>query len=241
MPDPLNVIQNRRAVGQPQSVTGTKTTRPSATGEKFLRMMRDCLTIQELGLSHNANRLIRDSFGSMDNALNYFMDNFVIMGKTEIAGISGHICNNCLSFQFRYIRDIGFDFTAREKHRCLPSMVNEASKLQNKFARLEHLRMQAYDSLTMLTNSIFMGNRHLAVNSTFTPPYVTNPHLPLIKFDSITPIDWAWTPISTKAIALTDIGLKNYIIQMEGSTYAQIFVKSGVYPGYHLMYIKVEQ
>ena len=160
------------------------------------------------------------------------------MRNTEVNGISGHICNNCLSFQFQYIKDIGFDLTAREKHRCLRSMVNEANSLQNKFVKQEYIRIQAYDSLAILANSIFMGKQHLVVNSTLTPAHVTNLHVPLIKFDSITHNDWAWVPISKKIIPLNDIALKSYIALMGASTYALILIESGVYSGYHLMYVK---
>ena len=125
--------------------------------------------------------------------------------------ISGHICNNCLSFQFRYIKDIGFDLTAREKHLCLTSRVNEANSLQNRFARQEYIRIQAYNSLAILANSIFMGKQHLVVKSILTPADVTNLHLPLIKLDSITLNEWARVPISKELIPLSEIALKSYI------------------------------
>ena len=44
----------------------------------------------ESGRNQNVHQLTQDSFGSMDNALNYLMDNYVIMGNTEVNGISGH-------------------------------------------------------------------------------------------------------------------------------------------------------
>ena len=118
------------------------------------------------------------------------------MRKKDISGISGHICDNCLTFQFQYIKDIGFGLTARERHRCIPSMVYEAIKLQDNITRHEHLRMQSYYSLTMLTNSIFMDNKYLVVDSNLTPPNLANLHLRLINFDSITHDHWAWMPIS---------------------------------------------
>ena len=203
-----------------------------------MKFMGENFTIQELGLNQNLSQLNQDSFGSMDNALNYLMDNYVIMRNTEVNGVSGHICNNCLSFQFRYIKDIGVDSTAREKHLCLTSRVNEANSLQNRFARQEYIRIQAYNSLTILANSIFMGKQHLVVKSILTPADVTNPHLPLIKLDSITLNEWARLPISRELIPLSEIALKNYIAWMGASTYALILIESGVYSGYHLMYVE---
>jgi hypothetical protein len=236
-PMPKIVKQNLTTLGQGQ-VIGTNATRQSDAVEKFMKSMSEVLTIQELGDNQNLRQLTRNSFGSTDNALNYLMDNYVIMRNTEVNGISGHICNDCLSFQFQYIKDIGVDLTAREKHLCLRSMVNEANSLQNKVAKQEYIRIQAYDSLGILANSIFMGKQHLVVNSTLTPAYVRNLHVPLIKFDSVTFTHWAWMPISKQIIALNDIGLKNYIALMGASTYALIFIESGVYSGYHLMYVE---
>ena len=163
----------------------------------------------------------------------------MILQHAPILVLSGHVCDNCLTFQFQYIKDIGIDLTARERHRCLPSMVYEANKLQDKITRQEHLRMQSYDLLTKLTNSIFMGKKYIVVDSTITPPYLENLHAPLIEFDSITPNHWAWTPISSKKIGLTEIDLKNLIVRIKG-TFALIYVHSGVHSGHHLMYIKAE-
>jgi hypothetical protein len=237
-PMPKIVKQNLTTVGKGQFDIRTTATRPSDAAKKFMKLMGEVLTIQELGQNQYVHHLSQDSFGSMDNALNYLMDNYVFMRNTEINGISGHICNNCLSFQFQYIKDIGFDLTAGEKHLCLRFMVNEANSLQNKFVKQQYVHKQAYDSLAILANSIFMGKQHLVVNSRVTPAYVTNLHIPLIKLDSITPTHWAWMPISKEIIALSEIGLKNYIALMGASTYALIFIESGDYSGYHLMYVE---
>ena len=140
MPAPANVKVT--TVRRPELVTGTNTIGPSDTTEKFLKMMRDFLTIQELGFGLDVKQVVSNSVGFIDKALNYLMDNYVILRKTDVSGISGHVCGNCLTFQFQYIKNIGFDLTARERHRCIPSMVHEASKLQDKITRHNYLRMQ---------------------------------------------------------------------------------------------------
>jgi len=198
------------------------------------------LLFQELGIKGSVDQVVLHSIGQLDNTLDYMTDNFVIISKRDIAGISTHVCNNCLSFQFQFIKDIGFDLTAAERHRCLPAMVYEANKMENKATRYQQLcMMEAYDSLMKLTNSILTGNKQLIVDSTLTPAYLANFHAPLIKLDTITPDHWAWTPISSKIIGLTQIGLENFVARM-GGTYAVILVRSGVHSGHHLMYIKVE-
>ena len=100
------------------------------------------------------------------------------MRKTDISGISEHVCDNCSTFQFQDIKDIGFDLTARERPLCIPSMGYEANKLQDKNTRLRFL--------AMLTNSIFKGNKYLEVKSDIIPPDLANLHLPMIKYGSFT-------------------------------------------------------
>ena len=83
-----------------------------------------------------------------------------------------------------------------------------------------------------------MGKQHLVVNSTLTPEYVASLRAPLIRFQSISLNDWVWVPLSKKIIALNDITLKSYIALMGASTYALIFIESGDYSGYHLIYVE---
>ena len=89
-PMPKNVKQNLSTVGQGQFFFGTGAARLSDAGEKFMNLISERLTIEELGRNQNVHQLTRDSFGLMDNALNYLMDNYVIMRNTEVNGISGH-------------------------------------------------------------------------------------------------------------------------------------------------------
>ena len=88
-PMPKNVKQNLSTVGQGQFFFGTSAARQSDAGEKFMNLISERLTI-ESGRNQNVHQLTRDSFGLMDNALNYLMDNYVIMRNTEVNGISGH-------------------------------------------------------------------------------------------------------------------------------------------------------
>ena len=63
-PMPKNVKQNLSTVGQGQFFIGTNATRLSDAGEKFMNLMGEVLTIQELGHNQNVHQLTRDSFGS---------------------------------------------------------------------------------------------------------------------------------------------------------------------------------
>jgi hypothetical protein len=228
--------QNRmKAVEVAPAPPSESTAHPSEATERFLKMMRNCIGLQKLGSGQVVSRTTLDSIGSIDNALDYLVDNFVIMGKWDIEGISGYLCNNCLSFQYQYINEVGFDETAEERHECMPPMLHEAKKVQNRIARESQVRKQAVDSLIMLTNSLFPGKKYLIVDSDLER-VMHKLHAPLIKFNSITPEHWAWRKISHKKVLLTEIGVKNFVMRT-GGTYALIFVESGIHSGHHLMYI----
>ena len=83
----------------------------------------------------------------------------MIVRKKDITGISGHVCDKCLTFQYRYIKDMGFESTASEKHNCDPMALDEVGKLQDKIARLDQIRAQAHSCLAKLINSIWTGKK----------------------------------------------------------------------------------
>ncbi len=86
------------------------------------------------------------------------------------------------------------------------------------------------------------------VHSSFRPEYsetntsrmhsfkVGSFHTPVIRMDFITPSHWAWSPIKSGTLGLTDMGLEEIIRNVEG-TYAIILIQKGDLSGYHLLYI----
>ena len=93
------------------------------------------------------------SLGSIENALNCLLDNFVIVSKSEFNGISGYFCKECLSFQYRYITNIWDEKTQVEYvHICnMTSDVNRGKEIE--------LRILANRELIELTNSLFGGHK----------------------------------------------------------------------------------
>jgi len=59
---------------------------------------------QQTGIRDNTGEPIANSMGSIENALNYLLDNFLIVRKREFQGISGYFCRKCLSFQYKMKR-----------------------------------------------------------------------------------------------------------------------------------------
>ena len=88
--------------------------RLSIAVERFMKMITESLKFRELATRHSTPQLNWDLMNSAESAIDYMLNYYVIVHKRQIAGISGYFCINCLTFQFQYIKDIGFDLTAGE-------------------------------------------------------------------------------------------------------------------------------
>ena len=91
--------------GRQRKTTDWINSTASAPVEKFLKMMANS-RFQQTGIRDNTGEPIANSMGSIENALNYLLDNSVIVRKKEFQGISEYFCKKCLSFQYRYITPI---------------------------------------------------------------------------------------------------------------------------------------
>lgn len=199
---------------------------------RVVTMLKNFSKIQELNKYGNAGK-----FRSGTSQLNSLVDDYVIVNKGEISGISGYLCNRCLSFQFQYVMDIGHNLTAREKHRCDPEVVKISNTLQNRIQRYDELVTKATDCLVTLTNSIFQGKVDVVLISDSSR--FVNYHAALLGIDHINPRTWLWELIHKGKLRLSDTGLRNYIARMKlTGTYAKIHIKDGPYSGYYMMYLK---
>jgi hypothetical protein len=208
--------------------------------QRFLELMRNHVALEGLGTRRQIDKDLLNSIGEGNNALNYLMDNFVIMEKKEVKGISAYACDKCQLFQYKIIKDMGTELTAEEKHRCVHVDIDKVNQLQNKIARLKQIREQALDCLVKLTNWVWNGEKYLIGDSNLETEYpvkfLQQFHAPRLNFRSITPNHWAWKTISEKKVKLSEIGLKDFI-ERTGGTYAIIFIQSGTYSGDHLIYV----
>lgn len=173
--------------------------------------------------------------GSIENALNYLLDNFVIIRKTEFHGISGYFCSKCLTFQYRCVRNICIDRniwdekTAEEEHVHNPNMSYDA----NRRAKEQEGRILASRLLIELTNSLFGSSKILDVNR--CEPYA-NYHGPVLKFNSLNSYQWAWIAIMSNEAISSNSFINEFIASVDG-TYAQINVESGPLAGLYLVSI----
>jgi hypothetical protein len=132
----------------------TKVTLYSDPNRRSFSVVNNFLNLKKLGTEFTRAPSNENLVRSPNCMFNHLIDNYVFISKAEISGLSGYVCNECLAFQFHYIKDIGHDLTAEEKHRCKPSMVDEAQNL-DKIEKLSELRKRATQSLSELANLSF--------------------------------------------------------------------------------------
>lgn len=124
------------------------------------------------------------SINSLEYALDYLLDNFVLVNKSDIQGISSYFCDECLSFEIRYIQDTGNQEPAASKHMHIRR--REGTVYDEKDGR-----EQAYQGLVSATNSLFSGRKFLLAEP--RPNLSTDASFrgPRIEMESITPQHWA--------------------------------------------------
>ena len=185
---------------------------------------------QQTGIEDSTGNPILNSMGSIENSLNYLLDNFAIVRKKEFQGISGYFCKKCLSFQYRYIKNIWDERTAKDQHEHIPNMPYDA----NRPAKELEGRIQANRLLIELTNSLFGGYKKIDV---YRCGAVTNFHGPVIKYASLNPYHWAGIAIMNNGMATNTEYIKEFITDVEG-TYVQVDVASGTLIGKYVISIQ---
>ena len=218
---------------------------------KLRNMVRDCYVLDQFAKGDTAIPGTIVPMLSVESAANYMLDNYLMVRKNEIAGISGHVCNNCLTFQFQYIKDIGYDLTAMEKHHCMPDAITRANGLEDRPYVQNSLNLQSIGHLEKLTNLVFGGEKYVIVSKTGFPIIESNSsntqqfkienfHMPVLRLDTLTSNNWAWPAIHHGALPLDGAGLRNILRHVRG-TYAAILVKEGKYSGRHLLSVSNQQ
>jgi len=233
-PDPNprpSPIRQRKTTGLIDSSVNAKgSTTKSAPVEKFLKMMANSLRFQQTEVWEGKSEEIAKSLGSIESALDCLLDNFVIVRKQDFHGISGYFCNKCLSFQYRYIKNIWVEMTAREQHEHLPNMPNGADRK----AKEKERQSQANTLLIELTNSLFGESKKIDVYRCVGPEDFRGP---LLKYKSLTSYQWAAIAIRNKAMAFSNEYINEFITTVEG-TYAQIIVETGSLSGTYLISVQ---
>jgi hypothetical protein len=142
-----------RRMDKPGNVAGLIT-----AADKFTTMMARSIRLQELSTGHAADRRSLDKLNLAESAINRMLDNYIVVPKRRVTGLSGFICQSCMTFQLEYIRIIGHDITAEGLHkRCRQTALAEATKLRDKTSRLSYLYSESVAIMESLIRSIFPG------------------------------------------------------------------------------------
>lgn len=220
---PGNQYRVKGVIGSPVDATS-----PEAVQALF-KMIDNSLRFQQIGVVDDTGEQLSNS-GSAEDSLNYFLDKFVLLRKKEFQGISGHFCKNCLSFQYRYVKNIWDEKTAKDLHIHTPNMPYDANRAIKEKERL----MQANSLLIELTNSLFGAYRYFAVHPCIE---LTNFHGPVSKFNYLDQYHWAGMALVNKGQIPSDSVVNNFIINV-GGTYAQFVVASGPLVGRYVVFIQ---
>lgn len=231
-PDPnpsISPIGQRKTMElMDSSGNATTMSKTSAPVEKFLRTMANAARFQQKGTKDDTGE---DSLGTIEYSLNYILDNFVIISKKEFRGISGFYCKKCLTFEYRYIRNLGGEKTAKDKHVHSFNLALDG----NRDLKETELRIQAENVLIELTNSLFGAYKKIDVQ-----PCVAHANIqgPVLKYDSLESYQWAGIAIMNNGLTKpTNEYINEFIISVEG-TYAQIIVATGALKGKYLISIQ---
>src|SRR6266540_2574439 len=158
-------------------------------------ILSESLQREELRTGQKENMNLTSLSGEV--GINKILDGHVILSKNVIEGISGYLCNTCMTFDFSYIKNIGLDLTEEERHRCGPDALKRVNSIQDKNSLLSKIDVLSTDLLFGLTNSIFGHNVLLtsdtSLNPLFFEPYISGKedlrsrgfHAHVIRLDSI--------------------------------------------------------
>ncbi len=229
-PDPNprpSPIRQSKTIELIDSVNSTGLSTKSAPVEKFLKMLANSVRFQQTGVEDGKKEDVAKSLGSIEYALSCLLDNFVIVRKKEFHGISGYFCKECPSFEYKYIKNIWEEMTAKEEHVHAAEM--------NRSVKKSELRIQANNVLVELANSLFPGDKKFELHVPRTNPI----HAPVIKLESVTIDHWAGIIIQHVGLNLRDSQfIYDFVMKVKG-TYAQIIVESGPLKG--RFFISVQQ
>lgn len=198
--------------------------------EKFLEMMLNS-RFQQTRIWVAAGEPTLNSVATIEDALTYLLDNFVVVRKKEFQGISGYYCKICLSFEYRYIGNIWDEMSAKDRH---VHHAHIAPYDATRPAKEIEGSVQANRLLLELANTLFGRDKKFDVYPCFAS---TNFRGPVIKLDYLDSSHWAGFAILTNGLVPDELHINNFITNV-GGTYAQIIVASGQLTGTYIFSVQ---
>ena len=211
-----------------------------AAADKFTTMMARSIRLQELSTGHAADRRSLDKLNLAESAINRMLDNYIVVPKRRVTGLSGFICQSCMTFQLEYIRIIGHDITAEGLHkRCRQTALAEATKLRDKTSRLSYLYSESVSIMESLIRSIFPGKIFL-IASRLKEGAAGNYQAPDIAPEKMGTTHWGWSVIRAGKVDVTNSDLKIFLKDMMGS-YALFTIPKVSYNDYYVVHFGIRE
>lgn len=179
----------------------------------------------------------------IEPAIKKVLDDHVLLSKKEVEGISGHFCEKCMTFDFSYIKRIGFESIQERKHICMNSALDKASCIKDKSIKDElivDIELKAIDHLCGLVISLFgPALRLVATRFPFAVtafPIGFGKYAPVIQTHSIERVGYDWLERSIRQGECTLSQLDLYqLIYNTRCTFLIVRIETGYGSGtYHL-------
>ena len=87
-------------------------------GKVLDELGKNQMHFQELNMLRQQVNYFRRIADSQARQLSDVYSNHWLVPKHEIQGVSGYFCESCKSFDWCFIRSLGYDLTAQGRHRC---------------------------------------------------------------------------------------------------------------------------
>jgi hypothetical protein len=240
-PFPTSSLGNLRGVNlQTQKIIGSiDLPKLKVALDRLAMMMDPILKAEALKSGRPLTMNVSYFLSHPDIMINYLSDNYLILNKNEINGISWNVCKKCHRFEFRLIKHKGIDHTPYESHGCLRNMQDEVNKMidTQRALREKEITRHAVDLTESLVRMVFGNIVYVTIESSMSPQFLDNFDSPLFEFEKVESSHWLASLINKSKFALSEVGLRNYIERLKG-TYAVFIVKSGPYQGAHLVYLR---
>jgi hypothetical protein len=183
---------------------------------------------------------------SSEETSRHLFDDYEVISKNWVQGISGYICPRCLTFDYRMVSAIGLDLTMVDIHVCTPQALAQVEVIKNKGCAEPNLLGDSTDALVDLAHSVFGPEVSLSADSRRNPVYsypnnYGNKHgklgiggfrAPVFKAESTQAYWWLEPAIKNKRIVLGKEDLWDFVFTVTG-TYALFVIQDGSFAGIH--------
>jgi hypothetical protein len=182
--------------------------------QKVEQTLRNSLRLKELETGSSSDKALQSTVGNSASAINYLLNNFVILEKRKVKGISGHVCEKCLTFHFSYVADLVSDPPISQKHRCLKRRLEIVNQITKKKSLLKQIYEESVGQVMDLIDVIFPGEKILRARRIDT---ISIYNAPQFSPGFFTEDKWLWEAIKKGQAMLKESEVKTIVKEVMGS------------------------